>query len=195
MINSYSEVVGYTGYDFIDYLNQINLYIIFEGLFTEYDDLELSKKIVRYIAYSHSIGSGKITIGGDRRKELHTIFKELQIEDKYYDDVVLLEKEAVRKSADKWLKHQDSRQIEYLFTLQNAYVQHQAASLKDLRTATGEINYDMKYKCITYMTELKKMIKDAESELQQNNELLKEAYKEVNQKNKKNTIGVENYAK
>lgn len=205
MINSFQEITTYSGFDYKDYLGQISLLHIFESIFKEYEDIELCAKIIRYIAYTHSIESNKISVGGDRRKELYRVFKEMGIPDEepnaeyprnYYEEIVLLKNEAIVKSIQLWLQHKDNRQLEYLFTLQNAYVQQQSAALKDIRKSTGEIDYDQKYKCIGYMMELKKMIKDAESELQQNNPKLKEAYEEIKQSAvKSNTIGVEHYAK
>lgn len=195
MINSYFEVVNSNDDDFGDYLSRINLFRIFESIFEEYEEMELCKKIILYIAYSHTLESSKISVGGDRRKECHQIFKDLKIPDEHYDDVVLLKGDAILKAVQLWMRNQDSRQIEYLFTLQNAYVQQQAAALKDIRKSTGEIDFDQKQRCIEHMTELKKMIKDAESELQQNHEKLKEAYQDIKKATKvKNTIGPESFA-
>lgn len=195
MINSYFELVNANDDGFEDYLARINLLRIFESIFQEYEDRGLCKKMVLYVAYTHTIESDKISVGGDRRKECHQIFKDLKIPDEHYDDVVLLKGDAVLKSVQLWMRNQDSRQIEYLFTLQNAYVQQQAAALKDIRKSTSEIDFDQKQRCIEHMTELKKMIKDAESELQQNHEKLKEAYQDIKKATKvKNTIGPESFA-
>lgn len=196
MINGYFELVNSNDDDFENFLAQLNLFRIFESVFQEYDDRELSKKIILYVAYTHTLESNKISVGGDRRKECHQVFKELKIPDEYYDDVVLLNSSSVLKSVQLWMQYQDSRQIEYLFTIQNAYMQQQAAALKDIKKSTGEVDYDQKQRCIEHMTELKKMIKDAESELQQNHEKLKEAYQDIKKASKiKNTIGPESFAK
>jgi hypothetical protein len=194
VINSYYEIVNHSGFDFEDYLRQMSLVSIFEPVFQEYPDKELAKKVVRYIAYSHSMESNKLSVGGDRRKELNAIFKDLDIPKEYYDDLVLLKNRSVIKSVQLWMQRQDNRQIEYLFTLQNAYVQQQTASLEPLRKTDGiTIDYNQKMDCIEHMTELKKMIKDAESELQQNHEKLKESYQEVKKASKRNTISPIDY--
>lgn len=169
--------------------------------------MELCAKIIKFIAYGNSIESNKISVGGDRRKELYKIFRDLEIPQEgvdpiwpdikrnYYDEVVILGNAAVAESIIRWLQHKDNRQLEFLFTLQNAYVQHQAASLKDIRKSSGEVDFDQKFKCIGYMMDLKNKIKDAESELQQNDPKLKEAYEEVKQaKQKAPTMGVEKHA-
>lgn len=196
MINPFFEIVNHSGFDFKEYLEALNLLSIFEPVFLEYTDMEVAVKIVKYIAYSHSLESNKLTVGGDRRKELNTIFKDLKIKDEYYDDCVLLKNRAVIKSVQLWMQKQDNKQIEYLFTLQNAYVQQQTASLEPLKKTDGvSIDYNQKMDCIEHMTQLKKMIRDAESELQQNHEKLKEAYNEVKKSSKRNTISPVDYAK
>lgn len=195
MINSYFELVNSNDDDFEDYLSRINLYRIFESIFQEYDEMELCKKIILYIGHTHTLESNKISVGGDRRKECYQIFKDLKIPEDHYDDVVLLKGTPILKAVQLWMQYQDSRQIEYLFTLQNAYAQQQAAALKDIPRSGGGVDYDQKQRCIEHMTELKKMIKDAESELQQNHDKLKEAYNEVKKNTKvKNTIGPESFA-
>lgn len=193
MINAFFEVTQYSGFDYAEYLEKLNILRIFDPIFKEYEDHDLCKKIVKYIVYTHSLESDKLSIGGDRRKEVSKVFKDLKIPDEYYEDLVLVNNIAVIKSAQRWMEYKDNKQIEYLFTLENAYVQQQAAALKDIRKATGEIDYDQKMRCVENMTELKKMIKDAESELQQNHEKLKEAYKEVSKAAKKNTASVEDF--
>jgi hypothetical protein len=193
MVNSFFETVTYAGDDYAEYLEKLNIISIFEPIFKAYEDPELCKKIVKYVAYTHSLESDKLSVGGDRRKEVTKVFKDLSIPDEYYEDLVLLRNSAVIKSAQRWMQYRDNRQIEYLFTLQNAYAQQQAASLKDIKKSTGEVDYDQKQRCIEHMTELKQMIKDAESELQQNHEKLKEAYKEVTRAAKKKTTSVEDF--
>lgn len=208
MINSFQEITIFDGSDFRDHLGKVNLDHIFDPVLKEYVyDPGLCVRIIKYIAFSNSIESNKISVGGDRRKELHKIFRDLEfpqegvdplfpnIKRAYYDEVVLMGNESVVESIIRWLKHKDNRQLEFLFTLQNAYVQQQAAALKEIKKSSGEVDYDQKYKCIGYMMDLKLKIKDAESELQQNDPKLKEAYEDVKQAKKTNsTTGVENYA-
>lgn len=208
MINSFQEISIFSGDDFRDHLGRISLDHIFDPLLKEYGyDPALCVKIIKYIAFGNSIESDKISVGGDRRKELHKIFRYLDIPNEgvdpkflsikrnYYEEIVLLSNDSVAESIIRWLKHKDNRQIEFLFTLQNAYVQQQAASLKEIRKSSGEVDYDQKFKCIGYMMDLKNKIKDAESELQQNDPKLKAAYEELKQaKQKAPVMGVENHA-
>lgn len=208
MINSFQEITIFSGDDFRDHLGQISLESIFDPVMKEYNyDPAFCVKVIKFIAYSNSIESNKISVGGDRRKELHKIFRDLDmphngvdpaffnVERNYYEEIVMLGNDSVVESIIRWLKHKDNRQLEFLFTLQNAYVQHQAASLKEIRKSSGEVDYDQKYKCIGYMMELKKKIKDAEAELQQHDPKLKEAYEEVKQAAQKSqSTGVEKFA-
>jgi hypothetical protein len=208
MINAFQEITSFEGENFNDYLAEITLFTIFEPVFAEYMDPVFCKKVVLYIVYANSVDSSKIGVGNDRRRELNKIFKDLEIppngphpfdpdmgERDFYTEIVLMTNSSVVTSIERWLQHKDNRQLEYLFTLQNAYVQHQSASLKDIRKASGEIDYDQKFKCIEYMMKLKKMIADAESELQQNDPKLKQAYEEVKTaKQKIKTLGPEAYA-
>jgi hypothetical protein len=198
MISLYNEIISFDGVNFQDHCQRIGVFGVFEPIFssTEFDDNLLHIKIAKYIAFSHSIESTKLTISGDRRKEIRAIFKELDIPESLYDEIVLLKNKSVLKSAQLWMQKMDSRQAEYLLTLQNAYVQQQTASLDNLKKPDGiSTDYDQKFKCIEYMTELKKMVKDAESELQQNDPKMKEAYQEVKKAAAIITMGIETVAK
>jgi hypothetical protein len=194
MINAFQEIVSFDGENFNDHLAEITLFTIFEPVFEDYQDPVFCKKVVLFIVYANSVDSSKIGVGTDRRRELNKIFKDLEIpakgphpfdpdmgERNFYDEIVLMINPAVVTAIERWLQHKDNRQLEYLFTLKNAYVQHQSAALRDIRKANNEVDYDQKFKCIEYMMKLKKMIADAESELQQNDPKLKQAYEEVRQ--------------
>lgn len=196
MVNLFNEIISFDGVNFQDHIEIIGLTYIFEPIFKAYDDNFLHVKIAKFIVYGYSAESNKISVGGDRRKELSNIFKSLDIKEELYDWVVLLKNKDVLKSVQLWMAKQDGRQIEYLFTLQTSYIQQQTASLADLKKSDLiNTDYDQKHKCIGYMVELKKMIKDAESELQQNDPKLREAYEEVKMAAKKvETHGPEKHA-
>ncbi len=197
MISLFNEIVNYDGVNFPDHCERIGVSYIFEPIFTStvYDDNELHIKIAKYIALTHSIESQKLTMSGDRRKEIHAVFKELGIDDEHYNGIILLKDRDVVKCVQLWMAKQDNRQAEYLFTLQNAYVQQQTAALDNLKKSDGiNTDYDQKFKCVEYMTELKKMIKDAEAELQQNDPKMKVVHQEV-KKAAKFTVGPETYAR
>jgi ribosomal protein S20 len=197
MISLFQEISTYDGVNFQDHCERIGALYIFEPIFssTIYEDNELHVKIAKYVALTHSIESPKLTMSGDRRKEIHVVFKELGIDDEHYNGIVLLKDRDVVKCVQLWMAKQDNRQAEYLFTLQNAYVQQQTASLDNLKKSDGlNTDYDQKMRCIEHMTELKKMIKDAESELQQNDPKMKEAHQEVRKAVQKNVLGIEKFA-
>jgi hypothetical protein len=198
MISLFDEIISFDGVNFQDHCERIGVSYIFEPIFTStvYDDNELHIKIAKYIALTHSIESQKLTMSGDRRKEIHTVFKELGIEDEHYNGVVLLKDRDVVKCVQLWMAKQDNRQAEYLFTLQNAYVQQQTASLDNLKKPDGlSTDYDQKMRCIEHMTELKGMIKEAEQELQQNDPKMKVIYQEIKKATTKVTVGPETYAR
>jgi hypothetical protein len=198
MISLFQEIISFDGVNFQDHCERIGVSYIFEPIFTStiYDDNELHIKIAKYIVLTHSIESQKLTMSGDRRKEIHAVFKELDISSEYYDGVVLLKNASVLKSVQLWMDKQDSRQIEYLFTLQNAYVQQQTASLANLLKPDGlSTDYDQKFRCIENITELKKMIKDAQNDLQQSDPKMKESYQDVKRAAAKFVIGPESFAK
>lgn len=199
MINLYQQITQYDGVNFHDHLERIGAFSIFEPILTSkfFDDNVVQIKSCQYIAYTHSAESPKLNVGGDRRKMLNDVFKSLGIGDEFYQPLVCLEHPAVVEVVKKWMDKKDDRQLEFLFTLQNAYVQQQKASLEMLKKSDlVTIDYDQKMKCIEHMVELKKMIKDAESELQQNDPKLKQAYEEVkNAAKKSQTLSVENFAR
>lgn len=198
MVQTFSEVINFDGVNFQDHLKRLNIFHLFDKIFTSllFDDNKVQIKVIQYIIYSHSTESQKLSLGGDRRKECVKIFKELGLDDKYYEAVVMLANRDVLDCVQAWMKHQDSRQIEYLFTLENAYMQQQKASLEMLKKTDGlTVDYNQKMDCILHMTALKKMIKEAESELQQNDIRLKVAHGEVRKASAKFLIGPESFAK
>ena len=198
MINLFTEITTYEGVNFQDHCERIGVFSIFEPIFSSmvFEDNLLHIKIAKYIAYAHSIESPKLTMNGDRRKEIHAVFKDLEIEDEHYNGIVLLKDRDVVKCVQLWMSKQDNRQAEYLFTLQNAYVQQQTAALDNLKKSDGiNTDYDQKMRCIEHMTELKKMIKDAESELQQNDPKMKDLHQEVKKAAAKFVLGPESFSK
>lgn len=195
MFSVYHEIVSSQSDNIFYLLAKLGKDVIFDDLTAAYEGDELLKKAVKFIVYCYSIDSDRISLGSDRRKEKAAIFKMLDIDPALYDDFVLLGEKAVVESAQKWLRDQDSVQFEFLTTLREAYVQQQAAALKPLEKASGGTDWDQKQKCIEHMASLKKMIKDAEAELKQNDPKLKEAHEEVQKASKKiSTIGPENFA-
>ena len=201
MVNAFAELTSYQG-DFSDIKEKYTFMDLFAPLFEQYAaQPKLATKIIKYILYAFSIESTKITLGGDRAKETTLLFKELGIDEgrskdeSLLEDIVLLQDDNVLICVNKWLKWQDSRQIEFLFTLHQEYVQQQHASLSKIRTSSGEIDWDQKMKCIEHLKELKVMIKDAESELMQNNPAMKHIFKAAERGNVKNTMGAESFVK
>lgn len=196
MINLYQEITQFDGVNFHDHLKRIGAFDIFEQILnsSEFNDNTEQIKVCQYVVYTHSMESPKIYVGGDRRKMLSSVFKSLSLDDKLYQPLVCLENFDVISVVKKWMDKQDDKQLQFLFTLQNAFVQQQTASLAMLPKSSGGVDYDQKMRCIEHMVELKKMIKDAESELQQNDPKLKQAYEEVKMAGKRSsTLSVEDF--
>lgn len=197
MTNAYYEIVSHEG----DYRNIFDKYLflkIFEPIIEYFEDVDTATKVIKFIVYGFSLESTKLTVTGDRRKELVAIFNELEIDKKLYKEVVLLENGIILSCSQKWLIYQDNAQLEYLFTLEQAYIQQQTASISPLKKSDGvNIDYDQKQKCIEHMRELRKWIKEAQAELIQSNAKMKEAYKDVGVDNTKKSQGkgIESYMK
>lgn len=191
MINYFQKIISYDKTDIEDHLKKMNLYHIFSPIFTEYK--ERSIDVIKFIVYAFTYGSPKIGILNDRKKEKEAILHYLGLEkDIYENDLIYLKNTIVVGVIEKWLKYGDNRQIEYLMILQESYVQHQRAAISNIKKGDSEnTDFDQKFKCVEYMEKLKKMIKDAESELQQNDPLFKEVYSEVYKAKHKKSFGLE----
>ncbi len=188
MINPFQALVTYEEDLWEDYLSQILLVDIFSPVIKEYEDKQVLKSVIRYIAYAYSHDSDKITLGQDWQKNKQQIFEFVMIkpEKKSYEDLVLLKNKAVVESIHNWLDFQQKDTFVQLQVLKDLRVEMQISSLTAILKASGEVDYDQKFRNAGYASDLKKMIKDLESELIQNDALLKEAAKEVRQARKTN---------
>jgi hypothetical protein len=202
-ITSTSEAINADG--FKEQLEDLNVLNIFGPLYEEFKDkpLLLIKKIVLYILYCYSMDSPKISINGDRGSEKGTIFRALNFpykDDKelntLYEQIVMLRSSAVVLSATAWMEKQGERQFQYYITLQESYFEMQRAALMGLQNSHGGIDYDQKQRCIEHMTDTRKLIKEAESALQQNSNELKGAHQELKSAREKHKfVGPESFAK
>lgn len=190
MINPYFEIITKEEDNFKDFLERVRLLDIFKEIFDTFPEMDLCKKIVKFITYAYSLESDKISTSGDRRVEKKRIFDSIGLKGKEIEELVLnLEAPSVIICIEKWLAFQDNDNFNYLVTLKENYVQQQRGSL--LPTT----DYNQKQKCVEHMNSLRKMIKEATSELIQNSEKLKEAHVEVRKAAKKhNTTGIEAFA-
>lgn len=112
-----------------------------------------------------------------------------------YEALVLLKNDAVVETVHRWMNMQDSEIHAEMCMIKDLKMELQISSNTPIKKSSGEIDYDQKYKNSSYVTELRKKIRDLESEFIQNNIKLKDAVKEFKSTRKsKSTIGVEKFA-
>ncbi len=100
--------------------------------------------------------------------------------DEYLRNTVYLECPAVLSTSHKWLKYQNSNVFTQLCVLKDLRLEMQISANSPILKGEN-IDYDQKFKNAGYVKDLSKMIIDCESELIQQSEKLKEAYREVKQ--------------
>lgn len=197
MISAYASVISYQNDDWEEYFDRINMIEIFRPVIEFYkDDSVKLKCVIKFILHCYSVESDKVKIGYDWQKNKQEIFEETckPMRD-LYEATVLLKNDAVIETVNKWLTFQDSEVHSELCMLKDLKLEMQLSANSNIRKPSMEIDYDQKYKNSTYVTELRKKIRDLESEFIQNNSKLKEAVKEFKAAAKnKATIGVEKFA-
>lgn len=194
MINAYSDLLAYDGYDWDDYLNKICLIDIFKDLIPLFKDKEALTQAIKYIVMCYSRDSDCVILGTDWVSNKKRIFDKVLLHQNYYQDLVLLENGIVIKTIQRWLQFQDSAVYSQLMMLKDLQQEMQDSANSSIKKANLEIDYDQKFKNAKYVNDLKMMIDDLEQELIQNNPKLKEATKELSKAKAKNTFGVETFA-
>lgn len=196
MVNAYSELISYDGFDWEDYLNRICLIDIFKDLIPLFKDKEALTQAIKFIVMCYSKDSDCVILGTDWVQNKKRIFDKVLLQKEYYEDLVLLENRIIVKTIQNWLSFQDSAVYSQLIMLKDLQQEMQDSANSSIKKANLEIDYDQKFKNAKYVQELGKMIDDLEQELIQNSPKLKAATQELNNKAKaKNTIGVETFAK
>jgi hypothetical protein len=181
MISPFHSIISYEENDWEEYLDRILLIHVFSPVIKEYKDKDTLKGVIRFIAYAYSVDSDKIILSRDWKKNKQEIFELVLIkpEKKSYEDLVLLKNQAVVETIHRWVTHQDNATFTHLQVLKDLRVEMQISALSKILKSSGEVDYDQKFRNAKYADDLKKMIKDLESELIQNNQKLKDAVKEV----------------
>lgn len=197
MISPYHSIINHETDDWQDFLEKILLIDIFMPVIKEYNDYATLKAVIRYIVYAYSPESDKVVLGMEWQKNKQNIFEAAMAkpEKTCYEDLVLLKNKAVVESIHKWMEFIDNDTFTQLQVLKDLRVEMQISSLTSILKASGEVDYDQKYRNATYASDLKKAIKDLESELIQNNTKLKDAVKEVRLSRSKFTVGPETFSK
>lgn len=197
MVSPFHSLTSYEEDNWEDFLNKILLIDIFLPVIEEYHDKNVLKAVIRFIAYAYSPDSDKIILGRDWKKNKQEIFEFVMIkpEKSSYEDLVLLKNKAVVESIHRWVAYQDNDTFTQLQVLKDLRVEMQISALSRILKASGETDYDQKFRNAKYADDLKEMIKDLESELIQNNQKLKDAVKEVKVAKSKFTVGPETFSK
>jgi hypothetical protein len=197
MISAYHSLITYNGSEWEDYLERITLYDIFKGLIKEYPDKGDFTAVVKYIVYAYSVESEMIVLGSDWQKNKQKIFELCLVRPKeeFYESLVLLKNTAVVEAIHNWLEWQDQDVFKQLQTLKDLRIEMQLTCVSRITKASGENDYDQKFKNAQYSLDLKKMIKDLESELIQNSAKLKDAIKEVRETKQNKSFGLETMLK
>lgn len=198
MISAYQSIITYEDGEWQDYLEKIALIDIFGGLLKEYPDKGDFKCIVRYILLAYSVESDMLVLGADWTKTKRKIFERCGIkpEKKFYEDLVHLKNRKVLEAIHKWLEYSDEDTFTQICILKDLRVEMQMTCLSDIKKASGELDFDQKYRNSQYSVDLKKSIKDLESELIQNSVLLKDSIKEYREgKKSAKSFGMETMLK
>lgn len=198
MISAYNSLVNHSGNDWDDYLEKLCLIDIFKDLLKEYPDKADFTCVVKYILYAYSVESEMLILGADWTKTKRRIFEKASIKPqaKFYQDLVLLKNRAVLITIQRWLEFQDMDVFTQLQILKDLRAEMQLTCLTDIKKASGEIDFTQKFLNAQYSNDLKKMIKDLESELIQTSAKLKDSVKEFRgAKRNAGTFGLESFLK
>lgn len=205
MISAYQSIVTFEKGDWQPFLEQIGLDKEFGPLFRSYSESEQYPEVLRnntsvvikYIVKAYSIESDMVVIGTDWHKNKKKIYDSVSGEPKKgcYEALVLLKSETVLTIINNWLEFCDEDQFTQIQMLKDLQVEMRITSVSQVRKASGEIDYDQKFKNAQYSLDLKKMIKDAESELIQSSSKLKDAIKEFREAKQKSSFGLETFLK
>lgn len=196
MINAYQELIGYNGDDFEEFCRRICLIEIFKDLIEKYQDPEKVKTIVKYIVWAYSRQSDKVIEGRSWKVNKQEIFKAAGVPEELADEVMDFDgDDVIRDTINKWLDFQDDEALTELYMLKDLRREMQKSANSIIRKSSGEVDYDQKMKNAEYSKTLRGMITAVQAELIQNDTKLKEAARETKtSRQRRNTIGLENFA-
>jgi len=203
MIIPTSDLIKYDGTDWKGYLKGILLYDVFESLFLTYRGNTLTG-IMRYIIWTYSIDSDKIVLHQEWLSNKKKIFKICDISEELFDDVVMLKSEDIGNAIILWLNYQNESNFSSWAMYNDLIIEMRTAANSPLKKGItkenpdGIIDYDQKMKCAESVAELIVKKEEVEQKFLQNNEKLREAYKEMSNtvvKKKGDRFGLETMLK
>lgn len=196
MISAYQILVKQEEEDFQEYLKRVHLFSIFQPLLEEFNDPELFKGVVRFIAWSYSMESEMLlTQGNTWSKVSEDIYVKSGLpydneeEHGVYNSVCKLQSENVRDSIERFLQLQnEDNWIQYTH-FRDLRKQFLELSISDMKKSTGEIDIEAKMKAAIYSKDLLKMMEDARDGFIQNHPKLRGSVEAVNKSNSNSKNG------
>lgn len=177
MINPFLAVTKQeTEEDFDEYLNKIHLYSVFKPLFAEFNDIDLIKKIIKFIAFGYSIESDYLmTQGKSWINTSNIIYDEcgLPEDTEIHNAVAKLQSDGVRDSIENWLRLLNDEAYTNYIHFRDLRKQFLELSLSDMKKNTGEIDIEAKMKAALYSKDLLKMMEEAKQMFVQHHPKLK----------------------
>jgi hypothetical protein len=195
MISPYHSIISYPKDDWEEYFDRIAMIAIFKPVIDEFkSDRVKLRCVIQYILQCYSVESDKIKIGADWNKNKLEIFEDTcQPLESLRDATVYLKSSGVIDTVNNWLRYQDEEIFCEMAMLKDLKLELQMSAISPIHKSSGEIDYDQKYKNAGYVNELRKNIKDLESEFIQNNNKLKDSIKDFKSvTKKKNTLSAAN---
>jgi len=191
MINPYYSIITTDEIDFEEFLRKLNLLEIFRPVLVEFQDIDLFKGIVKFIAWGFSLDSDMLgTSGNTWGKVCDLIYEKSGLPDDRDEDksiyqlVANLKSEGVRDSIERWLQFQNDEHWTQFIHYRDLRRQMLSASLDYLKKTGGEIDYEAKMDCAKFSKELLQMMNDAKETFIQNNAKLKGSVESINRASK-----------
>lgn len=199
MIIPTNDLINYSGNEWDDYLKKLCLYDIFKDLCEEYgSDIAVLTGLIHYVVYCYSIDSSKIVLRQEWVANKKRIFKSVGLPPIMEQDVVYLKNKVILYTIKRWLSSQDEENYATYTMINDLIMEMRVAANLPILKSTGEIDYKTKMDCASYVIELQVKKAEVEQKFIQNNEKLKEAYKDVSHVNNKQggtTFGLETMLK
>lgn len=205
MIIPTNDLINYDGTDWEQYLNKLALYDIFKDLCEEYgNDKDILTGLMRYLIWCYSVDSNKIVLRQEWLANKKRIFKAAELPAVMEQDVVYLKNKTILYTAKRWLNSQNDENYCTFAMLNDLISEMRIAANSPIKKSitrdnpSGEIDYDAKRKCAESVIDLLAKKAEVEQKFIQNNDKLKEAYKEVSHLNNKqsgSSFGVETMLK
>lgn len=194
MINSQHELISYEGWEWDDFLSKMDLIWVFKTVLNGFPDNTIRRGIIRYIVWAYSRTSDRVIMDMEWGKNKLRIFEDTDLPKEYKELTVGLKSEAILTAIEKWVEYQDEDVFSQILSLKDLRLEMQRTSVGAIRKSSGEIDFDQKFKNANYVSQLRDMIKNLESELVQHDPKMKNAVKEVKLTKNKFMVGPEKFA-